>query len=417
MDLGSGPGFPGIPLAIALPESRFVLTEGRKQRVAFLESAINLCKLENASVYERKVIPGDTMDCDCVITRAFEKMIDTAFRVNHILQLNGLLIFMKGPNCDEEIERMEQEAGAAYRLALDVAYTLPGSDDRRRLVVYQKTGMLESETEETLPAAVRNRTVSITSADNASFKLWKSLGSGKMVKKHSKSIVSGTRIIRELLECADGRCLPETLLVSEKQAAQLSEFFDAEELESIRQITVLSSTLFRELDTFGTDAPLLVVRFEPLRQWDGGESDEGPVLFLPLSNPDNLGAALRSAAAFGWKRVVLLREAAHPYHPRAIRSASGTQVQLELWNGPSIGELHPPFPIYALARGGEPLFTIEPPERFGLLVGQEGKGIPEQIDATSVEIPIDDDVESLNASVALGIALYELKRKDHLRIT
>src|SRR6185436_9191147 len=104
----------------------------------------------------------------------------------------------------------------------------------------------------------------------------------------------------------------------------------------------------------------------------------GLTLFLPLGDPENVGAALRSAAAFAVDRVVLLEEAAHPHHPRAIRAAAGADLVLR--SGPSLDALldAPPagLDLLVLDRSGEPLDRVTPRTPLGLVVGEEGRGAP-----------------------------------------
>ena len=63
---------------------------------------------------------------------------------------------------------------------------------------------------------------------------------------------------------------------------------------------------------------------------------DGCTLFIPFQDPENVGAVIRSAAAFGVARVVLLKEAAHPFHPRSSRAAGSALFQVPLYQGPSI---------------------------------------------------------------------------------
>ena len=64
---------------------------------------------------------------------------------------------------------------------------------------------------------------------------------------------------------------------------------------------------------------------------------DGCTLFVPFQDPENVGAVIRSAAAFGVARVVLLREAAHPFHPRSSRAAGPALFQVPLQVGPAAG--------------------------------------------------------------------------------
>src|SRR5262249_16659044 len=102
----------------------------------------------------------------------------------------------------------------------------------------------------------------------------------------------------------------------------------------------LAESLFNEVDVAGTHAPLLLVRVPAMPEWrDEQPWPVGCPLFVPLQDPENVGAVIRSAAAFGAARVVLLREAAHPFHPRSSRAAGPALLQVPLQLGPRLAEL------------------------------------------------------------------------------
>ena len=119
-----------------------------------------------------------------------------------------------------------------------------------------------------------------------------------------------------------------------------------------------------------------------------------------------MGALIRTAVAMGVERVILLKESAHPYHPKAIRAASGTMFKVSLVQGPSIGDLPEPATWVTLDVRGESLPAFQWPEDVRLLVGEEGPGLPPRASGTRLAVPMTDSVESLNAVVAAGMALY-----------
>jgi 16S rRNA (guanine527-N7)-methyltransferase len=142
-------------------------------------------------------------------------------------------------------------------------------------------------------------------------------------------------------------------------------------------------------------------------------SDEAPwpdgcSLFVPFQDPENVGAILRSAVAFGVARVVLLRECAHPFHPKSSRAAGPALFQTPLLRGPSIDDLASQrYPLIALSTEG-PTIDGEPfPAAFGLVPGLEGPGLPVHLrEGERRRIPIEPGVESLNAATATAVALY-----------
>ncbi len=152
----------------------------------------------------------------------------------------------------------------------------------------------------------------------------------------------------------------------------------------------------RRLDRFRDDAP-----------WP-----DGCTLFVPFQDPENIGAVIRSAAAFGVAQVVLLSEAAHPFHPRSAgRRAGPFQVPLE--HGPALADLRVAgVPLIALDTSGPELSDAPFPETFGLVVGVEGPGLPQRLrQCERRRIDMQPGVESLNAATAAAIALYVWSRR------
>ncbi|MDR0363110.1 MAG: 16S rRNA (guanine(527)-N(7))-methyltransferase RsmG [Planctomycetota bacterium] len=144
LDIGTGPGFPGLPLAIMRPDLRFILAESRGKRVAFLEQAVRVLGLKNAVVHPRSVREDSPLGEDHgvpvgdVVTRALETIPPTLERVLPLVPPGAKIVFMKGPGSDGEIAAARSAYAAAYTLRDDIAYALPGTDQSRRLVVFEK---------------------------------------------------------------------------------------------------------------------------------------------------------------------------------------------------------------------------------------------------------------------------------------
>jgi TrmH family RNA methyltransferase len=105
--------------------------------------------------------------------------------------------------------------------------------------------------------------------------------------------------------------------------------------------------------------------------------------------------------------MVLLQEAATPFHPKAVRAASGSLFSLPLFRGPSIknlADLKLPH-LIALDARGKDIRKFKWPSTPLLLVGEEGPGIPPELRCEKLSIPLKNNVESLNATAASAIAL------------
>ena len=239
----------------------------------------------------------------------------------------------------------------------------------------------------------------IDSAHNKRFRELLDLHHGKSIRKQSRALLAGEKIVAEALRRHPARC---RAWVTARDREPPPE--DAPPGLVWVQI---ETALFRELDLFGTHRPLLVVDAPELPAWSQDEElPAGATLLLPFQNPENVGAAVRSGVAFGASAIVLLAESAHPLHPRSVRASAGAVLGAPLRRGPALADLRPAEGIVALSTAGRDLRGFAFPERFALLAGLEGPGLPQAWRSHAVAVPIAKEVESLNAAAAVAVGLY-----------
>lgn len=138
LDVGTGPGFPGIPLKIRYPDQQIILAEGVQRRVEFLKQIRSDMRLQNLDIIGRNINPNFVYPVRGVITRAVEDIRNTLGNVLNCLEIGGKVYFMKGPGVDPEIPAALKEFGMYYKLHKDIPYTLPETPHQRRLVIFEK---------------------------------------------------------------------------------------------------------------------------------------------------------------------------------------------------------------------------------------------------------------------------------------
>ena len=137
IDVGTGPGLPGIPLAILNPEINFTLLDSNGKKTRFLFQAINELKLTNASEINHRVEAYQpNQSFDAVISRAFSSISDMLNQCDHLVSDQGCFLAMKGKKPDSELSQMTK----AYKVVEVNEVNVPLIDSERHLIKIIKTG-------------------------------------------------------------------------------------------------------------------------------------------------------------------------------------------------------------------------------------------------------------------------------------
>lgn len=177
----------------------------------------------------------------------------------------------------------------------------------------------------------------------------------------------------------------------------------------------LAPRLFRELDLFGTGFPLLEIEVARMIAPLPKRLSDGMYVAVPLQDPANVGALLRSAAGLGASAALLLPGCANPFHPKALRACAGAAFTLPLFKVADLTALaRLGCTIVALDASGAKIGGFTFPKKFVILVGREGPGlppIPPGVHVCKVSLPM-DRVQSYNATVAASLAMWEWRRRS-----
>jgi len=251
----------------------------------------------------------------------------------------------------------------------------------------------------------------ITSRDNPIFKRLKKLAESARARREARmTLLDGDHLLAAYLD-AGGQ--PHTLARAVSFDARQFEQW-AERCPRARSI-VLPDSLLAELSPVATPAGILAEA-----AWLAPTvMDTTPLVIVleDIQDPGNLGAMLRTAAAAGATLAVLSRGCHDPWSPKALRGGQGAQFVLPLQCGVDVPEWLEKFEgqSVALALAEEHrLYALDLRGPLALVVGNEGAGLSEPVrraTSMSVQIPMPGRVESLNASAALAVAVFEAVRQ------
>lgn len=259
----------------------------------------------------------------------------------------------------------------------------------------------------------------ITSRDNSKLKFARKVRDGRVA---DFIFVEGLRLAEEVL----------------RSNVEISEvFFTAQFAETERGIIFLNQTanhtevsenIFNSLADTKTSQGIVLICAKPETSQRRIESDlpkhEFPLVVLlhETNNPSNLGAILRTAEAANVAGVIITKNSADAFSPKALRSAMGANLRLPMWTNADFSEVldwareQNLVSICADINSNKSYTEIDWKKPRLLIFGSEAHGLSakerEMIDE-SLLIPMENNVESLNLAVSCGIILFEAKKNRH----
>lgn len=141
LDVGTGAGLPGIPLAIALPELHFVLLDSVAKKTRFVVQAVNELGLKNVTVKTQRVenyLPAELFDT--AISRAFSSIAEFISSAGALCRPGSVLLAMKGRYPEDELTGLP----TGFLLREVARLAVPGLDEERHVVCFNRDSVPES---------------------------------------------------------------------------------------------------------------------------------------------------------------------------------------------------------------------------------------------------------------------------------
>lgn len=237
----------------------------------------------------------------------------------------------------------------------------------------------------------------ISSTDNNKIKEIKKLITKKGREKQKSFIVEGEHLVNEAYK----KGLLKTLIVLENTNFSLD----------VETLTVTIKVM-KSISNLDNPCPIMGI----VKKVENNLIGNKILMLDDIQDPGNLGTIIRSACAFNVDTLVLSKGTVDVYNDKVIRATQGMLFNINIVIA-DLKELikdliSKNYKIYGTnVINGKKLKSIEKSKKFAIIMGNEGKGISEEISKMCSEfiyIPMNNNCESLNVAVATSIILYEL---------
>lgn len=256
----------------------------------------------------------------------------------------------------------------------------------------------------------------ITSKDNPIIKLYQKLSSSKKERlQYGLFVLEGLRIVEDALKENSGL----THLIITKQVYEKfgSNIFQADLRDT--KIIVISNELGNKISSTDTTQGIFAVCRIPVQKKTDFKENGRYIILYGLQDPGNAGMIIRTADALGIDGIIM-SNSCDLYSPKVIRSTMGSVFRTDISIENNTEKL---FEILDANKVNTSAAVVDTDAEninicgFGgkqaVFIGNEGNGLPKEISARCnrrITIPMNGSINSLNAAMAAGIIMWELKK-------
>lgn len=257
----------------------------------------------------------------------------------------------------------------------------------------------------------------ITSKNNQVYKLFKKLQTKKYRDKTGLYLIEGENLLNEAI--SEGNAVIETVVCRRDCASSMENITE----KTGCRMFVADGALFKDLtqteNSQGVVAAVKKPEFSTEEMIENGIDGGNFVILDRLQDPGNIGTIIRTADAAGYDLVIAMKGTADIFSPKTVRAAAGSLFRVPVVFVDTEEEL-----MRFIKAAGKKLAAASPvgsryyyeedlSRNVALIVGNEGNGVSETLMKKAelkIKIPMRGTIESLNASVAASIIMYEAVR-------
>jgi len=238
----------------------------------------------------------------------------------------------------------------------------------------------------------------------AQAKYIQNLGHKKLRENEKVFVAEGPKLVLELLR-------EPSLSI---QSGYATEVFLSTHPD-IENIVEVSEQELQRISFLSTPNQVVALFHKPVFSTPSSFKKQVSLMLDTIQDPGNIGSIMRTADWFGVKSIICSKDSADIFNPKVVQSTMGSIARVQVFYRDLelfIKEQDLP-PVYATTLKGKSIFDMEPLKEGVILIGNESKGISDELlvyARETITIPRKGQAESLNAAVATGIVLGQLVR-------